>query len=46
MNNQQFLFMNDERDERFQVGPASDSYPVIYIWDIRDLENPKQTGTL
>ncbi|KAL2206310.1 hypothetical protein CC79DRAFT_1291929, partial [Sarocladium strictum] len=43
--NQQFLFMNDERDERFQAGPSFDSFPVVYIWDIRDLENPKQTGT-
>lgn len=44
--NQQFLFMNDERDERFQAGPSFDSFPVVYIWDIRDLENPKQTGIL
>ncbi|KAF3355249.1 hypothetical protein VdG1_04210 [Verticillium dahliae VDG1] len=44
VNNQEFLLMNDERDERYRAGPASDQFPVVYIWDIRDLANPKQTG--
>jgi choice-of-anchor B domain-containing protein len=42
--NQQWLFMDDEYDEDELAGPAADGYPVTYIWDIRDLENPKQTG--
>ncbi|KAH8847685.1 hypothetical protein MCOR27_002952 [Pyricularia oryzae] len=45
VNNQEFLLMNDERDERYRAGPASDGFPVVYVWDIRDLEKPKQTGT-
>lgn len=36
--------MDDEYDEDEFAGPAADQYPVTYIWDIRDLENPKQTG--
>ncbi|KAL8364938.1 hypothetical protein RB595_003973 [Gaeumannomyces hyphopodioides] len=44
VNNQEFLLLNDERDERFKAGPAADQLPVVYIWDIRDLEHPKQTG--
>ncbi|KAI9150029.1 hypothetical protein HJFPF1_09781 [Paramyrothecium foliicola] len=41
---QEYLFMNDEIDEIEGNGLAVDGYPVTYIWDIRDLENPKQTG--
>lgn len=41
---QEFLIMNDELDEEERVGNAADGVPVTYIWDIRDLENPKQTG--
>ncbi|KAH9429679.1 hypothetical protein MCOR02_009416 [Pyricularia oryzae] len=44
VNWQEWLFMDDEYDEEDLVGPAADGYPVTYIWDIRDLENPKQTG--
>ncbi|CAG9957107.1 unnamed protein product [Clonostachys rosea f. rosea IK726] len=44
VNNQEYIFMDDEYDEYDLVGPAADGYPVTYIWDIRDLENPKQTG--
>jgi hypothetical protein len=36
--------MDDEIDEIDGNGPAADRYPVTYIWDIRDLEKPKQTG--
>lgn len=36
--------MNDEVDEVLGNGPAQDGYPVSYIWDIRLLESPKQTG--
>jgi choice-of-anchor B domain-containing protein len=41
---QEYLFMNDEFDEVEEAGLAVDGYPVTYIWDIRDLEKPKQTG--
>ncbi|KAI9904326.1 hypothetical protein N3K66_000855 [Trichothecium roseum] len=41
---QEFLVLDDEYDEYDGVGPAADGYPVTYFWDIRDLENPKQTG--
>lgn len=36
--------MDDEYDEEELAGPAADGYPVTYIWDIGDLEKPKQTG--
>ncbi|KAH7267772.1 uncharacterized protein BKA55DRAFT_685055 [Fusarium redolens] len=42
--NQEFLVMDDELDERDGNGPGADGYPVTFIWDIRDLEKPKQTG--
>ena len=45
---QEYLILDDEYDEVGRtgphVGPAIDGYPVTYIWDIRDLEKPKQTG--
>ncbi|ROT38943.1 hypothetical protein SODALDRAFT_276544 [Sodiomyces alkalinus F11] len=44
LNWQEWLFMDDEYDEVDKSGPAGDGYPVTYIWDIRSLENPKQTG--
>ncbi|KAH7363233.1 hypothetical protein B0T11DRAFT_329224 [Plectosphaerella cucumerina] len=43
-NWQEYLVMDDEIDEIDGNGPAADRYPVTYIWDIRDLEKPKQTG--
>lgn len=43
-NDQRFLIMDDEYDEYDGVGPAADGFAVTYIWDIQDLENPKQTG--
>ncbi|KAL8301255.1 hypothetical protein RB597_001931 [Gaeumannomyces tritici] len=44
-NNQEYLLMDDEYDEFDKVaGPGFDQYPVTYIWDIRDLEKPKNTG--
>ncbi|EEY17390.1 conserved hypothetical protein [Verticillium alfalfae VaMs.102] len=42
--NQEYLVMDDELDEVRARGPAADGFPVTYIWDIRDLEKPKQTG--
>lgn len=36
--------MDDELDEQQARGLAADGFPVTYIWDIKDLENPKQTG--
>lgn len=42
---QEFLLLDDELDEQRGNGPAGDGYPVTFIWDIRSLESPKQTGT-
>ena len=42
--NQEYLVLDDELDEEDAVGPSADGFPVTFIWDIRDLENPKQTG--
>lgn len=49
VNWQEWLFMDDEYDEYDALhegleGPGQDLYPVTYIWDIRDLKKPKQTG--
>ncbi|EXF75539.1 hypothetical protein CFIO01_06275 [Colletotrichum fioriniae PJ7] len=44
VNWQEWLFMDDEYDEDDLAGPAADGYPVTYIWDIRSLDSPKQTG--
>lgn len=44
-NNQEFLVMDDELDEEEGAGPGGDGFPVTFIWDIRSLEEPKQTGT-
>ena len=43
--NQSFLLLDDELDEEEGgAGPAAAGYPVTYIWDIRDLVHPKNTG--
>lgn len=42
--NQEFLLMDDEYDEYDKTQPAADGHPVTYIWDIRSLEKPKQSG--
>ncbi|KAF2755478.1 hypothetical protein EJ05DRAFT_512987 [Pseudovirgaria hyperparasitica] len=41
---QEYLIMDDEYDEFDRVGPAADGHPVTYIWDISELERPRQTG--
>ncbi|PGH00197.1 hypothetical protein AJ80_09205 [Polytolypa hystricis UAMH7299] len=41
---QQYLLLDDELDEDEAAGPAKDGFPVTYIFDITDLENPKQSG--
>ncbi|KAK4226001.1 hypothetical protein QBC38DRAFT_481565 [Podospora fimiseda] len=41
---QEFLVLDDELDEVNGRGPAASGHPITYFWDIRDLENPKQTG--
>jgi hypothetical protein len=41
---QQYLVLDDELDEYYSSDPASDGYPVTYIWDISDLEKPRNTG--
>ncbi|KAG9231338.1 hypothetical protein BJ875DRAFT_444182 [Amylocarpus encephaloides] len=43
-NNQEYLLLDDELDEENAVGPGADGFPVTFIWDIRSLEKPKQTG--
>jgi choice-of-anchor B domain-containing protein len=40
----QFMISDDEFDEKNRAGPAADGRPVTYIWDISNLEAPKQTG--
>ncbi|KAK2814042.1 hypothetical protein FQN50_000446 [Emmonsiellopsis sp. PD_5] len=41
---QEYLLLDDELDEEEQAGPSADGYPVTFIFDISDLENPKHTG--
>jgi choice-of-anchor B domain-containing protein len=41
---QEFLVLDDEYDEYNHTGPTADGFPITYFWDIRSLENPKQTG--
>ncbi|KAL2262646.1 hypothetical protein VTK26DRAFT_571 [Humicola hyalothermophila] len=43
-NWQEFLVVDDEYDEVNAAGPAASGYPITYFWDIRSLEQPKQTG--
>lgn len=44
LNWQAYLLLDDELDEEDLAGPAADQYPVTYIFDIQDLENPVNTG--
>jgi choice-of-anchor B domain-containing protein len=39
-----YLISDDEYDEYNKAGLAADGHPVTYIWDISNLEAPKQTG--
>ncbi|KAF9497470.1 hypothetical protein BDN71DRAFT_584882 [Pleurotus eryngii] len=41
---QQYLILDDEYDEVNGAGAAADGNAVTYIWDVSDLEHPKQTG--
>ncbi|KAJ7124480.1 hypothetical protein C8R44DRAFT_619950 [Mycena epipterygia] len=41
---QSYLLMNDELDEMFQRGWATDQKTTTYIWDIKDLSRPMLTG--
>ena len=41
---QQYLVLDDEYDEVEKRGVAGDGKAVTYIWDVSDLEHPKQTG--
>lgn len=43
-NDQSYLVLGDERDETDGIEPAADGFTVTYIWDIRDLQVPIQTG--
>jgi choice-of-anchor B domain-containing protein len=40
----EYLISDDELDEMQHAGFAADGVPVTFIWDIRNLEHPKQTG--
>lgn len=41
---QRFIISDDELDESDRRGPAADGRPVSFLWDITNLEQPKQTG--
>ncbi|KAJ7853999.1 hypothetical protein B0H13DRAFT_2081818 [Mycena leptocephala] len=41
---QSYLLMNDELDEMFQRGWATDQKTTTFIWDIKDLSRPVLTG--
>jgi choice-of-anchor B domain-containing protein len=41
---QEYLILDDELDEEEYAGPAADRFPVTYIFDIKNLERPIQTG--
>ncbi|EJT79898.1 hypothetical protein GGTG_04980 [Gaeumannomyces tritici R3-111a-1] len=41
---QEYLVLDDEYDEYDRVGPGADRRAITYFWDIRSLEQPKQTG--
>ncbi|KAK3689700.1 hypothetical protein B0T22DRAFT_423075 [Podospora appendiculata] len=41
---QQYLILDDEYDEVDGAGLSADGFPTSYIWDISDLEAPKQSG--
>ena len=43
-NNQEWLISDDEYDEIRRKGPASDGKATTYIWNIKSLAKPKQTG--
>ena len=42
--NQEYLIMDDEYDEYDGRGPGANGHATTFIWDIRNLEHPKQTG--
>lgn len=43
-NDQRFLLLDDELDERNKAGLAADGFPVTYIWNISDLTKPVLSG--
>jgi hypothetical protein len=43
-NNQEWLLLDDEYDEVEAEAPAADGRPVTYIWNIKNLAKPTQTG--
>lgn len=43
-NNQDFLLMDDEKDEQNLSESASDGHATTLIWNITSLENPIHTG--
>lgn len=43
-NWQTHILLDDELDEEYRTGLASDGFPVTYVIDITNLERPIQTG--
>ncbi|KAF1810961.1 hypothetical protein P152DRAFT_483300 [Eremomyces bilateralis CBS 781.70] len=41
---QKYLVLDDEYDEYEKIEPAADGHPVTYIWDVSNLDKPKNTG--
>jgi choice-of-anchor B domain-containing protein len=41
---QEWLLLDDEYDEVNEAGLAADGNPITYIWNIKSLASPKQTG--
>ncbi|KAF7592141.1 hypothetical protein BBP40_000628 [Aspergillus hancockii] len=40
-----YLLLDDELDEKDKTGEAANGHTTTYIFDIKDLANPKHTGT-
>ena len=43
--NQEYIVLDDELDELRRSGQAADGFPITYIVDIKDLTQPKVTGS-
>ncbi len=43
--NQEYLLLDDELDELEKTGVAANNRTTTYIWDIKSLEKPVNTGT-
>ena len=45
MTDMTFLLMDDELDEKDQVGVAANQHTTTYLWNVTSLANPINTGT-